>query len=715
MKKVTISKLLSIVMALVMTGSLSVLAVPLHAAAAGTTYYVDSVLGSDNNSGTSPDTPWQTLDKVNATTFSPGETIALKRGSTWTGFLYPKGSGTADASITIDAYGDAGLSLPRIDGNGKIYSADDWVDAAVYLKNQSYWTIRNLEITNNAEVWGDRAGIHIDGSYYGSDMKGFLIENNIIHDVASNGDANDHARIGAITLWARSWDQAIADAIVQNNTIYNTGSTGIYINGERYTGPATGVKFLNNYLYNIGGDGILMAGTVDGLTEYNVVNNSHYKSTKYCVAIWAFDAIRTLFQYNEAYNTKTTTDGQGLDSDYQSEHTTFQYNYSHDNQGGFILICSDATYQGNPAFNRYSVVRYNIGQNNANGQFFISGRISDTLIYNNTIYIRPGMNARVVKEGAIGGLNPINTKFFNNIFYNMGTGGYIHLDGSTTTYDYNLFYGRNSLNEPADPHKLTVDPQIINPGGASVGLASCDAYKISAVSPVIGAGKLIAGSCDKDFFGNPVSATVRPNIGADNNYNPASSLPEPTTTVPPTYGAEKIVTIGDFETAVLFSQFGAGPKEIFALSGEMVNPNTSSTKALKVSFVPNSTTGLDLRTTSAIFRNTYPTMIATGMRLWMNFKEGPATAANIRLTSSYTIPGMSNSISCNGVKPDADGWVTANFANFNINNGGANSSVMDATKAELDLFLRGITEIQINMPATGGIRTTVYLDDLQLF
>ena len=46
-------------------------------ACGGTTYYVDSTIGDDSNSGTSPETPWKTLDKVTASlTFSLSRAIA---------------------------------------------------------------------------------------------------------------------------------------------------------------------------------------------------------------------------------------------------------------------------------------------------------------------------------------------------------------------------------------------------------------------------------------------------------------------------------------------------------------------------------------------------------------------------------------------------------------------------------------------------------------
>ncbi|NIU55196.1 MAG: hypothetical protein GWN67_01950, partial [Phycisphaerae bacterium] len=48
-------------------------------------YYVDSQNGDDNNTGTSEDSPWKTLDKVSSMTFQPGDNIYFKRGSSYEG------------------------------------------------------------------------------------------------------------------------------------------------------------------------------------------------------------------------------------------------------------------------------------------------------------------------------------------------------------------------------------------------------------------------------------------------------------------------------------------------------------------------------------------------------------------------------------------------------------------------------------------------------
>jgi hypothetical protein len=76
-----------------------------HATDAVREFYVDSINGDDNNSGTSENSPWNTLAKVSSLTFQPGDHIYFKRGSTYSGCVTIRGNGTADNPITIGAYG----------------------------------------------------------------------------------------------------------------------------------------------------------------------------------------------------------------------------------------------------------------------------------------------------------------------------------------------------------------------------------------------------------------------------------------------------------------------------------------------------------------------------------------------------------------------------------------------------------------------------------
>lgn len=88
-----------------------------HSAAA--TYYVDATAGSDANDGLTTGTPWQTMTKVAATSFSSGDIIRLKRGETW--MLTPSGTKSSgftmpSSGITLTAYGTG--DLPILDGQG---------------------------------------------------------------------------------------------------------------------------------------------------------------------------------------------------------------------------------------------------------------------------------------------------------------------------------------------------------------------------------------------------------------------------------------------------------------------------------------------------------------------------------------------------------------------------------------------------------------------
>jgi hypothetical protein len=71
-----------------------------------TNYYL-SASGNDNNSGTSPSSPWQSLDKLNSafSSFRPGDNIYLNRGDVFYGSINVTQSGSSGSPITISAYG----------------------------------------------------------------------------------------------------------------------------------------------------------------------------------------------------------------------------------------------------------------------------------------------------------------------------------------------------------------------------------------------------------------------------------------------------------------------------------------------------------------------------------------------------------------------------------------------------------------------------------
>src|SRR5262249_10460260 len=133
------------------------------------------------------------------------------------------------------------------------------------------------------------------------------------------------------------------------------------------------------------------------------------------VGIMLWDSSYSVLQYNEAYRNRTANavDGDGLDLDQFCDHCVMQYNYTHDNDGAGLFVCSN----GN-APTAYNIVRYNVSENDARtatgaGGIWVSGNHTD--VYCNTVYMSPGAGPAL----SIWVPNPASDyaiHVFNNIF-----------------------------------------------------------------------------------------------------------------------------------------------------------------------------------------------------------------------------------------------------------------------------------------------------------
>jgi len=79
-------------------------------------YYVSNS-GSDSATGTSSNTPWQTIEKVNQSSFTGDDFIYFNRGDTWREVLIFPSSGSSGHPITIGAYGTGNAPLIAWDTN----------------------------------------------------------------------------------------------------------------------------------------------------------------------------------------------------------------------------------------------------------------------------------------------------------------------------------------------------------------------------------------------------------------------------------------------------------------------------------------------------------------------------------------------------------------------------------------------------------------------
>ena len=478
------------------------------------TYYV-SPNGDDSNDGKTEQTAWKTIARVNQDTYIPGDKILFERGGEWTGkTLAPQGSGSAAAYITIGAYGDEAKHMPRISANGKV--AD-----ALYLYNQQYWEICDLDISNNVEgtkmvagdtnptgnvternneegsKLGDYRGIHIAGRDVPT-LQGYYIHDVRVHDVSG------------IVSWI--------------------GNTGKYE-------PGIG----NNYGYDASkrtGGILIEAIAPTGNTSINgqptvfsniTIEDSEFVNNSFCGI--------TIKQYNNGKNQNNGAGwanryGSGGAPDYSNPnwhpHTNIVIRNNYINQGASAYACNgmylcgvkDSVVEKNllvnigtcgielffadnvaVQYNDISNVRWKGGGQDANA-IDPDWRASNILIQYNYIHdcgeglLLCGMsyNSGTIRYNLIqdctssyihysmgGGYFQINNNVFyrskdgygtsnfdpwgggtasyvNNIFYDGKRTGFNFSGGTSFSYKNNAYYGTPACNKDSNPIILTEDP-----------------------------------------------------------------------------------------------------------------------------------------------------------------------------------------------------------------------------------------------------------------
>ncbi|MBD0401735.1 right-handed parallel beta-helix repeat-containing protein [Flammeovirga sp. EKP202] len=419
-------------------------------------YYVSYSDGNDKNNGLSVDQPFKTLEKVNNLKLSPGDQVLFKSNNVWEGQLeLTQLMGLITQPIIISKYGKG--ERPLINGKGeKKYT--------VLLQNSEFVTVKNLVISNTGKKReARRVGVLVEAIDYG-ESHGLHLDSLKIQNV--NGSLVKREGGGSGIFWKNHGKvkrSRFVDLKITNCHIYNCGRNAITSSG--YAGrsnwyPSLGVIIRNNLIEKVPGDGIVPIATDGCIIEYNVMRDcpdilSHEEAA---AGIWPWSTDNTLIQYNEVSDHKAKWDGQGFDSDYNSRNTIIQYNYSHDNYGGFLLVCNKGHDLGGD-YNigtENTIVRYNLSVNDGvrpyqterMGWFspviHITGPVSDTKFYGNVI-----VKEKVANEKSNhffymdnwGGPWPINTQFFNNVFYTTNATKVKYGKDINTFFNNNFLYG----------------------------------------------------------------------------------------------------------------------------------------------------------------------------------------------------------------------------------------------------------------------------------
>lgn len=497
-------------------------------------FYTDCSQGVDGNGSMSA--PWNSLADVNSHTFSPGDSVYFKRGMTCQGTLAPLGSGASGSPITIDAYGSG--TLPVVQGPGSAASY------GVVLTNQQYWTVTNLEVTNtdtsvplgtaSANIL---AGVEIIGKSNVGNLSGITLNGLYVHDVNSADAVRTHTGEGGgiiVEVLDASTGSGYVPTTFSNLLIENCHIRNVWANGIRsdstwndrpllgtqsWPSGWTNVVVTGNRLEAIGGDGIIIQHTNKAVISHNNLLGANLHASYTHAGIWVWDANNTIIEYNESADLPMGKgDATGYDLDYNQDNTVIQYNYSHNNAGGFIL---NAQYAG-PPYGTNATVRYNISL----GDYIDSQpQPGGDAFYGNVTYYT-----------AIEGANYVIPRGGDNIYIsnlanpftpsNCGTAPEDTQNTGYTSCSNNLFYDINP--DSAEITPVTQNPLFANFGEIPTGITSLNAYRLLAGSPAIASGVLIdasdgggdtpgSGNGGVDFYGNPVSSTAAPNIGADNS------------------------------------------------------------------------------------------------------------------------------------------------------------------------------------------------------
>lgn len=523
-------------------------------------YYVDSVSGNDANDGTSEGTAWKTISRVNQKAYQPGDHILFKAGGTWTQeTLSPKGSGTYGNPITIGSYGTG--AKPKFIGNGLI-------SELIYLENQEYWEIRDLDISNqaygftgtrnstNGRKLKDIRGIRIAGGKGNGVLDGFYLHDLFIHDVTGEvawigGNSSGEEGIKFKTGWDGSkrtggilfeileptssdTPTTFNDILIEKNVLTNNSFAGISIKqwrGDFHTTPEkwasrdggkkkppkyqdtnwrphTNVVIQDNYLDHSRSDyacnTIYLTSTKGATIQRNVSKGAGTSA----IEMYYTDGVTV--QNNEVFGTVAKcggADSNAIDPDKETTNAQIQYNYIYETGDG-ILLCG--------FIYGSSVIRYNVIKDAKKRYINPHGDYGSNYIYNNILYNTrtSGTIDFIASSGGDKYLNKSKKKnyFYNNIFYNKATGTStvnIRL-GTSTDYKNNCYYGKAVKAPSQDTSPILADPQFIGTPGSNAE-AGLSGLKLKPTSPLINTGKAI--------YDNP-GTTITGNGGRDFEGNP---------------------------------------------------------------------------------------------------------------------------------------------------------------------------------------------------
>jgi len=260
------------------------------------TYYVKNG-GSDAASGLSDALAWETIAKVNGSSFNAGDSILFKRDSTWATQLVPPSSGSTGLPITFGAYNTgvdpilSGASVsdwqPVVNISGKDYITIDHfkfsdmtsnVYTDVTVAGSTYITVQNcsmakVSVGHQVLITGNSSYVYVQDNVSSTTLYSGV-------RLAGNGtiryvyvDRNDFTGTDSTKTTGQSCveigsenTQDIQYVWIRDNVIHSAGTVGIGLDGQASATTLQHVYIQGNIITNCGidagvGENIAVAGT----------------------------------------------------------------------------------------------------------------------------------------------------------------------------------------------------------------------------------------------------------------------------------------------------------------------------------------------------------------------------------------------------------------------------------------------------------------------
>lgn len=293
-------------------------------------YFFD---GSQKNNGNgSESSPFNALSSIKGIDLVPGDNILLKRGTRFFEALEVNSGGSPNHPLTIQPYGDEKLSLPLVQAAPHQLSS-------VLLENASHITLTGLEITNRGDNTTARRGVYVYAADAGA-VDSIALRSLYIHDVQGYMPSTTGGKDISVGKYSNASGGIVIEAsgnktatffkniLVEDNVIENVGRQGIYTWSNWcqrdalaqfwYTlcfqpwAPFEHLVVRNNRLTQIGGDGIVITGSVAAETYNNVVTTFNYNSAGNNAGIWTANSDGSWFHHNVVSGGTTNHDGKHL-------------------------------------------------------------------------------------------------------------------------------------------------------------------------------------------------------------------------------------------------------------------------------------------------------------------------------------------------------------------------------------------------------------------